>query len=39
LRRRARDGRRLSLVAAGVAALAVGSIVVLANGWVRTPPI
>ena len=39
LRRRARDGRRLSLVAAGVAALAVGSIVVLANGWLRTPPV
>ena len=39
LRRRARDGRRLSLVAAGVAVLAVGSIVVLANGWLRTPPV
>jgi hypothetical protein len=39
LRRRARDSRRLSLVAAGVAALAVGALVVLASGWVRTPPV
>lgn len=35
LRRRARNGQRLSLLAAGVAALAVGTIFALGSGWFR----
>jgi hypothetical protein len=33
LRRRARTGQRLSLMAAGIAIVAVGSMVALSNGW------
>ena len=33
LRRRARNGQRLSLMAAGIAVLAVGTMVALSNGW------
>ena len=36
LRRRARNGQRLSLIAAGIAVLAVGTMVALSNGWLRT---
>lgn len=35
LRRRARNGQRLSLMAAGIAVLAVGTMVALSNGWLR----
>ena len=39
LRRRGRDGQRLTLVAAAVAVVAIGSIVALGNGWLRMPAI
>ena len=35
VRRRARNGQRLGLLAAGVAALALGSIFALGSGWLR----
>jgi hypothetical protein len=38
LRRRERNGRRLSLMAAGVAAIAVGTIFALSNGWLANAP-
>jgi hypothetical protein len=38
-RRRATGGRRLSLVAAAVAAIMVGTIVAAGNGWLRLPAI
>lgn len=38
LRRRERAGRRLSLVAAGIAVVAIGGIVVAGNGWLGTGP-
>lgn len=38
-RRRAAGGRRLSLVAAVVAAIAVGSIVAVGNGWLGLPSV
>jgi hypothetical protein len=37
LRRRARTGRRLSLVAAGIAAVVIGGIVGAGNGWFGGP--
>lgn len=37
LRRRERSGRRLSLMAAGLAIIAVGSIVAMTAGWIRIP--
>ncbi len=37
LRRRERNGLRLTLVAAGIAVVAVGSIVAFGNGWLRMP--
>jgi hypothetical protein len=39
LRRRERNGRRLSLMAAGVAAVAVGAIFALSNGWLSKAPV
>ena len=39
LRRRDRFGQRLSLMAAGVAVLAVAGIVGIGNGWVRLPAV
>ena len=36
-RRRDRNGRRLTLMAAAVAAVAVGGIVALTNGWLQLP--
>lgn len=38
LRRRARAGRRLSLIAAGIAAVAIGGIVAYSNGWLGATP-
>jgi len=38
-RRRQAGGRRLSMVAAAIAALAVGSIFALSNGWLRLPAV
>jgi len=38
LRRRDRNGRRLSLMAAGLAAVAVGAIFALSNGWLANAP-
>ena len=38
LRRRARTGQRLRLVAAGVAAVAIGGIIIASNGWFGPPP-
>ncbi len=38
LRRRARAGRRLSLVAAGIAVVAIGGILATSNGWLGTTP-
>ena len=38
LRRRERAGRLLSLVAAGIAVVAIGGIVVAGNGWFGTGP-
>ena len=38
LRRRERNGRRLSLMAAGLAAIAVGTIFALGNGWLTNGP-
>jgi hypothetical protein len=38
-RRRQANGRRLSLVAAAVAVVAVGSMVALTNGWLRLPAV
>lgn len=35
LRRRARNGQRLSLLAAGVAVVAIGAIFAFGNGWLR----
>ena len=37
LRRRERSGRRLGLLAAGLAVIAVGSLVATTAGWVRIP--
>ena len=37
-RRRDRNGQRLTLMAAGIAAVAVGAIVALTNGWLSLPP-
>ena len=39
LRRRERNGLRLTLVAAGIAVVAVGSIVAFGNGWLRMPAV
>ncbi len=39
LRRRERNGRRLSLMAAGLAAVAVGAIFALSNGWLANAPV
>jgi hypothetical protein len=39
LRRRARNGQRLSLVAAGVATVAVGAIFALGSGWLTNGPV
>ena len=39
LRRRDRNGRRLALMAAAIAAIAVGSIVAIGNGWLRMPAV
>lgn len=39
LRRRARNSQRLSLVAAAVAVVAIGSIVAIGNGWLRMPAV
>lgn len=39
LRRRGRDGRRLTFAAAAVAVVAIGSIVALGNGWLRMPAV
>ncbi|HUP54734.1 MAG TPA: hypothetical protein VM408_04435 [Methylomirabilota bacterium] len=39
LRRRERNGRRLSLIAAGLAAVAVGAIFALNNGWLANAPV
>lgn len=38
LRRRARAGRRLRVLAAGIAAIAIGGIVVAGNGWLGSGP-
>jgi len=38
-RRGSRNGRRLSLLAAGIAIVAVGTIGALSNGWLRLPAI
>ena len=38
VRRRARAGRRMRLVAAGIAVVAIGGIVVTGNGWFGTGP-
>jgi hypothetical protein len=38
LRRRARAGRRLRMIAAGIAAVAIGGIVVAGNGWLGSSP-
>lgn len=37
LRRRERQGRRLSLVAAAIAVVAIGSLGAASNGWLRLP--
>jgi hypothetical protein len=37
LRRRERQGRRLSLTAAAVAIVAIGSLLAASNGWLRMP--
>jgi hypothetical protein len=37
LRRRARQGRRLSLTAAAIAVIAIGSLAAASNGWLRLP--
>lgn len=37
LRRRERHGRRLSLVAAAIGVVAIGSLVAASNGWLRLP--
>lgn len=39
LRRRSRSGRRLTIAAAAVAVVAVGSIVAFGNGWLRMPAV
>lgn len=39
LRRRARTSQRVSLVAAAVAVVAIGSIVAIGNGWLRMPAV
>lgn len=39
LRRRARNSQRLSLVAAAVAVVAIGSVVAVGNGWLRMPAV
>ena len=39
LRRRERNGRRLSLMAAGLAAVAVGTIFALGSGWLANAPV
>lgn len=39
LRRRARQGRRLCLVAAAIAVVAIGSMVAITNGWLRLPTV
>lgn len=39
LRRRARSSQRLSLVAAAVAVVAIGSIAAIGNGWLRMPTV
>jgi hypothetical protein len=39
LRRRAAAGRRFSLVAAVIGAIAIGSVVAAGNGWLRLPAI
>lgn len=39
LRRRERTGRRLSLMAAGLAVVAIGSVVATTSGWFRVPAI
>lgn len=39
LRRRARSSQRLSLVAAAVAVVTIGSIVAIGNGWLRLPAV
>ncbi len=38
-RRRAANGRRLSFLAAGVAAIAIGSMVAASNGWLSLPAV
>lgn len=39
IRQRKRSGRRLTLVAAGVAAVALGAMVAMTNGWLQVPGI
>ena len=39
LRRRARAGRRLSLVAAGIAVIVIGGVVAAGNGWFGGAPV
>ena len=39
LRRRERNGRRLSLMAASLAAVAVGAVFALSNGWLANAPV
>ena len=36
-RRRDRNGQRLTLMAAGIAAVAIGTLVAFGNGWLRMP--
>jgi hypothetical protein len=39
LRRRARTGRRLSLLAAGVGVIVIGSVLTVSNGWLQAPSV
>lgn len=39
LRRQARTGRRVSLIAAAIAVIAVAGMVAISNGWLRQPPV
>lgn len=39
LRRRARNGQRLSVIAAGLAVVAVGAVFALGSGWLRGPSV
>lgn len=39
LRRRERTGRRMSLIAAGVGVIVIGSVLAVSNGWLRSPSV